>query len=517
MTRGVRQTVTRASSRIGRWTPTTPVPRWRRRVPARRSRPPRPAHFTPHELRFEPQPRCAGSARGADRLGPAGGRDLGVRVVPGQARTPVGQARLPTCASPMRMICGSTTWPTPATASRPPPPWPRWWAGATAGRPGRGPAAARGPDPGVRRRRGVPGGQPRGLRPPAQALAGGLPWTGRLPRHALRHPRQPRLVRRADRASCGCSARAAGSAAGRRTRPAATSRCSCPIAGGCGAWTSSSSALIDEPQLDFFARGRRGPRPRRQLILATAVPSWTLLDRDPQAYRNLAYLERAHTAPAGIQLKLTLAGDSHHYSRYQHLGAEEGSAPPTRSPAAAAVRFPHPTHGCPARARSASLPDDLDDVTDYAMITTTPPRGRSRLLSLSALGLALRNPSFCVVPGLVALILLWTASSACAPSERPRGGLRRRGPRLGAGPTWPAACSARPPRPWWCCCCSAPCGPSPRPRRGRPTAGSAGRSRPSWPALHLAMQLASLRDGDAGGSAAERRAAASPSPWWPAR
>jgi hypothetical protein len=61
-------------------------------------------------------------------------------------------------------------------------------------------------------------------------------------------------------------------------------------------------------------------------------------------------------------------------------------------------------------------------VTDYAMITTYPTRGRSRLLSLSAVGLALRNPSFCAVPGLVALILLWTVQFGLRALERPEEG-----------------------------------------------------------------------------------------------
>ena len=68
--------------------------------------------------------------------------------------------------------------------------------------------------------------------------------------------------------------------------------------------------------------------------------------------------------------------------------------------------FLHPTHVLPSHASIGVTPDDLDDVTDYRMITTYPTRSRSRLLSLSAIGLAVRNPSFCAVPGLVALALL---------------------------------------------------------------------------------------------------------------
>ena len=183
-----------------------------------------------------------------------------------------------------------------------------------------------------------------------------------------------------------------------------------------------SDALIDEPQLDFFARVAERAQSGDRLILATAVPSWTLLDRNPHAYRNLAYLERAILRPAGIQLKLTLAGDSHHYSRYQQLGAEEEIGPTHKITSGGGGAFLHPTHVLPSHASIGVTPDDLDDVTDYRMITTYPSRSRSRLLSLSAVGLALRNPSFCAVPGLVALALLWTVQFGLRALERPEEG-----------------------------------------------------------------------------------------------
>jgi hypothetical protein len=183
-----------------------------------------------------------------------------------------------------------------------------------------------------------------------------------------------------------------------------------------------SDALIDEPQLDFFARVAERTQPGDRLILATAVPSWTLLDRDPHAYRNLAYLERAILRPAGIRLKLTLAGDSHHYSRYQQLGAEEEIGPTHKITSGGGGAFLHPTHVLPSHASIGVTPDDLDDVTDYAMITTYPTRGRSRLLSLAAIGLAVRNPSFCAIPGVVALMLLWTVQFGLRALERPEEG-----------------------------------------------------------------------------------------------
>ena len=169
-----------------------------------------------------------------------------------------------------------------------------------------------------------------------------------------------------------------------------------------------SDALIDEPQLAFFGRiaaqADRGDR----LILATAVPTWTRLDRDPQAYRNLAYLERRILRPAGIELKMTVAGDLHHYSRYAHRGVEEEIGPTHKITSGGGGAFLHPTHVLPDRATIGVDPDDDDDVTGYEIAAAYPSRSRSRLLSASALGVAVRNPSFCAVPAVVALAMLWS-------------------------------------------------------------------------------------------------------------
>ncbi len=168
-----------------------------------------------------------------------------------------------------------------------------------------------------------------------------------------------------------------------------------------------SDALIDEPQLEYFTAVAGQAAPGDRLVLATAVPTWTQLERDPQAYRNLAYLERAVMRPAGLDLKLTVAGDVHHYSRYVHEGTDE-IGPTHKITSGGGGAFLHPTHDLPRAASIGVDPDDPDDVADYTVVARYPSPRRSRLLSLRALTLPLRNPSFVVVPGLVNLALLWT-------------------------------------------------------------------------------------------------------------
>ena len=180
-----------------------------------------------------------------------------------------------------------------------------------------------------------------------------------------------------------------------------------------------SDALIDEPQLAFFGRVAARADPGDRLILATAVPTWTQLDRDPQAYRNLAYLERRILRPAGIELKLTVAGDLHHYSRYAHRGVEEEIGPTHKITSGGGGAFLHPTHVLPDRATIGVDPDDEDDVTAYEIEAAYPSRRRSRLLSASAVGAAARNPSFCAVPAVVALAMLWSTQFGLRSLEGP--------------------------------------------------------------------------------------------------
>jgi hypothetical protein len=183
-----------------------------------------------------------------------------------------------------------------------------------------------------------------------------------------------------------------------------------------------SDALIDAPQLAFFEEVAGLAEPGDRVVLATAVPTWTRLERDPHAYRNLAYLERAVLRPACLDLKLTVAGDLHHYARYVHEEATvEGAddiGPTHKITAGGGGAFLHPTHDLPASVPVGVDPDDPDDVVDYELVTRYPSAGRSRLLSLGALLLPLRNPSFCVAPALVNLVLLWTIQFGLRSLER---------------------------------------------------------------------------------------------------
>ena len=169
-----------------------------------------------------------------------------------------------------------------------------------------------------------------------------------------------------------------------------------------------SDALIDDPQLDYFEEvADRYTRQGDSIVLATPVPTWTQLEREPEAYRNLAYFERAVLRPHGLDLRLTLAGDLHHYASYrQQAEAEVGAA--YKITAGGGGAFLHPTHDLQRTAEIAVDPDDPSDRSVYELGQRYPSAARSRVLSLRALTLPIRNPSFLFVPALAALTLLWT-------------------------------------------------------------------------------------------------------------
>jgi hypothetical protein len=173
--------------------------------------------------------------------------------------------------------------------------------------------------------------------------------------------------------------------------------------------------LIDDPQLRFFETVLdRHALPGDKLILCTAVPAWVELERDRLANRNLAYLERALLNPAGVELRLTIAGDLHHYARYSHPPlAEDAEVPDDGTPrshkltAGGGGAFTHPTHDLPSEIAVALDPERHREVTLYAIGKRHPDRRLSRRLALRAVLLPFRNPAFVVVPAVLNVLVLW--------------------------------------------------------------------------------------------------------------
>jgi hypothetical protein len=98
-------------------------------------------------------------------------------------------------------------------------------------------------------------------------------------------------------------------------------------------------ADIDKPQLDYFESISLHMRPKDKVILCNSKPSWTYTSKsEKESYDVLEFFERKYITGKNFELILSLAGDSHHYSRYSK---EEGCHKITSGGGGA---FLHPTH-----------------------------------------------------------------------------------------------------------------------------------------------------------------------------
>lgn len=171
-------------------------------------------------------------------------------------------------------------------------------------------------------------------------------------------------------------------------------------------------AYIDDPQLQYFKDVAQTMGEGARLILCTAKPSWTDVNADPEAFRNLGYLESQVIRPAGVRLLLSVSGDSHHYVRY---ASEDGRQKITAGGGGA---FLHPTHHLDDSLNIPVDPVPAKKTESYRLRHRYPAERRSRWMSLGAIGLPLRNLSFFAVPAVLYLLLGWSSQFANRLLER---------------------------------------------------------------------------------------------------
>jgi hypothetical protein len=165
------------------------------------------------------------------------------------------------------------------------------------------------------------------------------------------------------------------------------------------------NSYIDDPQLQYFTRVAEEMGPGSRLILCTGEPSWTEVAADANAFHNLAYLESRIIRPHGIQLMVSLSGDSHHYAHYV------SDASTHRITAGGGGAFLHPTHHLEPEL-DVPLDTTGKDTERHHLAATYPEMKRSRWLSACALRLPFTNPQFMLVPALIYLVVGWASQSA---------------------------------------------------------------------------------------------------------
>jgi hypothetical protein len=166
---------------------------------------------------------------------------------------------------------------------------------------------------------------------------------------------------------------------------------------------------IDQPQLDYFSGLAQSMMPGDRVILCSAVPSWLDAAQCTAGHEdNLAFFERRLLAPRRVEVHVHLAGDLHHYCRYQRHDAKRH-----RITSGGGGAFLHGTH--------AGLPEtleinDVDGVREYRRSHVYPATGTSRLLTLRNLAFALLNWRFAGLLGGYYVLFGWLLCTNTGPT-----------------------------------------------------------------------------------------------------
>ncbi|MDP9341939.1 MAG: metallophosphoesterase [Actinomycetota bacterium] len=169
---------------------------------------------------------------------------------------------------------------------------------------------------------------------------------------------------------------------------------------------------IDQPQLDYFHDvAANHAKPGDRLILCTAKPAWvhdTLVgdvsfQANERAKRNLVYFESDVVRAHGLDLRLVLSGDLHHYARY------EGTDGSHRITSGGGGAFLYPTHNLPEHLSwpMSSGPGAEEIPYRRAEQGVFPDVRRSERLRWGAFVAPVRTWTFMILNGLLYMAFAW--------------------------------------------------------------------------------------------------------------
>ncbi len=177
---------------------------------------------------------------------------------------------------------------------------------------------------------------------------------------------------------------------------------------------------LDVPQVDYFKRCADLLGAGDRVIIVSPEPTWIKAGQDREqdvdpSHRNMLYLESLiHAKGADIPVKI--AGDLHHYARYE----EEGGSGQKRQliTCGGGGAFLHGTYGLPpklllkeAEAREGSYRKPIE--REFGRKKIVPSESQSKALRLGVIRhLIPQNPWFAVAVGCVYWVYSWLLQSA---------------------------------------------------------------------------------------------------------
>jgi hypothetical protein len=170
---------------------------------------------------------------------------------------------------------------------------------------------------------------------------------------------------------------------------------------------------LDTPQLEYFREiAAQHMRPGDRVILCLATPVWVYAHKYRQLGRafdetDLVYLREQVLAPRGVEVRVLLSGDLHHYRRHEEASPPPGTTPVQKITAGGGGAFLHATHDedVATIAEATASPGAAPRV--FALRTAYPDLRRSWRLSFGNLLFPLTNPRFGIVPAVLYLITTW--------------------------------------------------------------------------------------------------------------
>ena len=181
------------------------------------------------------------------------------------------------------------------------------------------------------------------------------------------------------------------------------------------------NTYIDEPQLTYF-RGLPF-EPGDRIILCTGTPSWVrerLMGDEKykgatEARRNLSYFEASVVRARGGDVRIVLAGDLHHYARYESAAGRQ------RITAGGGGAYLYPTHVLFPRIEwqdHGVKPDPAAPKDEYRRREIYPGEKTSKSLRNGAFLVPRNSRSFMWVPAVVSLLTYWTVLFSLTPRGR---------------------------------------------------------------------------------------------------
>jgi hypothetical protein len=176
-------------------------------------------------------------------------------------------------------------------------------------------------------------------------------------------------------------------------------------------------ADIDTPQIEYFRSvADRHMQPGDRVIVCLAVPVWIRAHKYRQYggsfdETDLIYLRDEIFARRGVQMKVFLAGDYHHYRRHEELDPIEPGSPIQKITAGGGGGFLNASHD-----EDVTTLEEEQVGTDapprrFALKATYPDVRQSRRLSYGNLLFVVRNPKFGIVPAVLYLMTVWMVST----------------------------------------------------------------------------------------------------------